>query len=610
MEVDIACVGFGPATAGFLTTLSREILDENGQTRLESRVAPGMPLQVMCYERADDISFGVSGVVTRGRAIRKSFPEIDLSQIPMASPVSREKVVYLLDPLGASRRPAALKVADTLLRKGFSWLPYFKDQAFELPWVPPFLQKHGGFICSMGQFMQWVGGQLMGSGTVQIWPSMPVGEPLIENDQVTGIRMVNQGVDRKGAPEAGYMPGMDIRAALSVIGDGPVGAVGQKLNEHFGMPENHHQRDWAVGMKMVVELPESCSLPEGTVLHTLGFPEPEIFGFLYVSPGRLASLGIFVPTWFDSPVRTAYRYLQHWMMHPYIWKHIEGGTLRSWGAKTIQESGRRGEPYLAGNGYARIGEGSGTTNVLTNSGVDEAWASGVLLAEGVIELIRENKPFTGENLESAYVARRRNSWLEKESLIAEKARDGFQRGFISGLLGTALAGLTRGKLAFSIPIRRPHERISTLEEFYKNALSQDDIDDIRREAHASKQPLHDLIMNRCGWPEIPFDGKLLVSHQDALLMGGKVQAPGGFADHVQFANQALCEVCQSRICIEGCSGQAIMPGEDGGAPQFDREKCVYCGACMWNCAYPRDNDPERSNIIFGAGAGGLHSAEN
>ena len=71
---------------------------------LESAVSPGMPLQVICYERADGLAFGVSGAVTRARGIRASFPDVDLSQIPMASPVSNEKLVYLLDPIGASRR--------------------------------------------------------------------------------------------------------------------------------------------------------------------------------------------------------------------------------------------------------------------------------------------------------------------------------------------------------------------------------------------------------------------------------------------------------------------------------------------------------------------------
>jgi electron-transferring-flavoprotein dehydrogenase len=40
------------------------------------------------------------------------------------------------------------------------------------------------------------------------------------------------------------------------------------------------------------------------------------------------------------------------------------------------------------------------------------------------------------------------------------------------------------------------------------------------------------------------------------------------------------------------------------------EKCVHCGACLWNCAQANPENPERTNIAFRAGAGGLHSAEN
>ncbi len=97
-------------------------------------------------------------------------------------------------------------------------------------------------------------------------------------------------------------------------------------------------------------------------------------------------------------------------------------------------------------------------------------------------------------------------------------------------------------------------------------------------------------MERAGWPAIPYDGQLLVSHQDALLLGGKVQAPPGYADHVVFLYPDLCEQCGTKICIELCSGQAITPGE-GGVPAFDREKCVHCGACLWNCAQPIPGEP-------------------
>jgi electron-transferring-flavoprotein dehydrogenase len=602
MSVDIVGVGFGPAMGGFLTTLSRKLVNQDGTPRIESGVSAGFPLQVICYERADGLGFGVSGAVTRASGIRASFPDLDLSQIPMAVQVKGEKLVYLLDPIGASRRSLVFRMKDRFLR-AFGPIFGLRDHAVVLPFVPKFMRKDGGMIFSLGQFNQWVSGQMTGSGLVQLWPGTPVSEPLIEDNTVNGVRLTDQGVALDGVPTDGFMPGMDVRAALTVVADGPVGAVGRKLDAHFGMPGGHEQREWALGMKMVIELREDSGLEPGTVLHTLGFPEPEIFGFLYVHPERLASIGIFIPSWFRSPVRTAYRYLQHFMLHPYLWRHVQGGTIKSWGAKSLQESGRHGEPFLAGDGYVRIGEGSGSTNVLAGSGVDEAWVTGVQLAEAVIELLEQKKPFTRENLEQTYVRRRRDSWVDRESRIAADARNGFEYGVVAGLVGTALAGMTRGAVAFG-PRKRSACALS-LEKAYRPRISPAELKKLQAECAAQGSPLHDRIMDRCGWPQIPFDGKLLISHQDALLMGGNVQAPPGYANHVIFVRPELCRECEPKLCVEMCSGQAITRGASD-VPAFDREKCIYCGACLWNCTA----NGEKGNVEFRAAAGGLHSAFN
>ena len=606
MDVDIVCVGFGPAMGGFLTTLSRGLLNADGSPARESSVMPGMPPQIVCYERADDIGFGVSGVVTKARGIRATFPDLNPAEIPMAAGVAEEKILYLFDPHGASRRARSLRLADWVIRRA-GRLAGYEHHAIELPYTPPFLRKEGGLVLSIGQFNQWVGQQLMLSGAVQIWPGTPVAAPLVEDGRVRGVRLSDQGTDRAGNPEAGYVPGMHVRASLTVVGDGPVGPVGRQLDERFGMPAGHAKRDWAVGAKMVIDLPQTTDLRPGTVFHTLGYPEPEIFGFFYVHPGHIASAGIFVPSWFDSPVRTSYRYLQHFIQHPYLWRYVKGGSLRSWGAKTLQESGKHGEPHLAGDGYARIGEGSGSTNVLTGSGVDEAWTTGMQLAEAVLELWREGRPFTKANLEAAYVRRRRESWVEEEGRVAERARDGFQQGFVRGLVGMGLTGLTSGTLNLTSRAG-PHRMIPSFEEYYRGIIPPEEIRQIREECRRQGIGLHDALMERAGWPPIPYDGKLLVTHQDALLLGGKVQAPPGYPDHVVFLYPSFCEGCGDQICIEICSGQALTPGPEG-VPLFDREKCVHCGACVWNCSYPAE-EAGLGNIDFRAGAGGLHSAEN
>lgn len=611
IEVDIACAGFGPAMGGFLTTLTQAWQENPADPAFESRVCPGMPLQVMCYERADDLAAGVSGVVTSARGIRTSFPDLNVAEIPMATEVTKERVLYLLDPHGASRRSRILRIGDAILR-ACGRFAGVRDAAFELPWSPGFLHKRGGLIFSIGQFNQWVAMRLMGSGLVQVWPGTPVASPILEmngkrtGERVAGLRLLDQGVEADGTPGSDFVPGMDVRAGLTVVGDGPVGSIGQALDERFGMPEGHARRDWALGMKFVIELPDTTPadspLKPGTVWHTFGYPEPEIFGFLYVHPDRLVSAGIFVPSWLYDPARTAYRYLQHFIQHPALWPHLKDGTLRSWGAKSLEESGQHGEPFLSGDGYARIGEGSGSTNMLTGSGVDEAWTTGAQLGESVLEILRAGKPFTEESLAATYEARRRSSWVEREAQQAKDARNGFGGGVVRGLIGMALAGMTGGhiSLAAKTPFRGRYAHLSgNKETLSRTAATEMAMEDGR--------PFHDALLTARGWPEIPFDGQLLISHQDALLMGGKVQAMPGAADHVVFRDLGLCIECEDKTCISMCSGQAITLGADG-LPTFEREKCVHCGACLWNC--PNLTDSTHGNIDFRAGAGGLHSAEN
>jgi electron-transferring-flavoprotein dehydrogenase len=168
-------------------------------------------------------------------------------------------------------------------------------------------------------------------------------------------------------------------------------------------------------------------------------------------------------------------------------------------------------------------------------------------------------------------------------------------------MGVALAGFSHGKLY--VPRRKKEPKLdhSALQTFCHGRISNESLSKLEEECAAQHSPLHDRLMDHSGWPQIPFDGQLLISQQDALLTGGSVQAPLGYTNHVVFSSPELCGECEPKLCVEMCSGQAITRGENG-VPAFDREKCVFCGACLWNCPV--------SNINFKAGAGGLHSTLN
>ena len=168
---------------------------------LESSVMPGLPLQVVCYERADDIGFGVSGVVTRARSIRASFPGArSRRQSQWRARSSEEKVLYLLDPIGASRRSAGVKAWYRLLPRSTDSCRY--NHALNSP-TPAFLHKQDGLVLSIGQFNQWVGSQLMASGLVQIWPGMPVAHRSSKETGSSGVQVADQGTDQARHPAAG-----------------------------------------------------------------------------------------------------------------------------------------------------------------------------------------------------------------------------------------------------------------------------------------------------------------------------------------------------------------------------------------------------------------------
>ena len=114
----------------------------------------------------------------------------------------------------------------------------------------------------------------------------------------------------------------------------------------------------------------------------------------------------------------------------------------------------------------------------------------------------------------------------------------FSFGIGSRAVGMGLAGLTGGSFRCRRKIRpRPKQIEGWRSICGRNLRSRSK----PRRSRRGGRSLHDALMDACGWPEIPFDGRLLVSQQDALLLGGKVQAVPGFADHVVFRDRhAAC----------------------------------------------------------------------
>jgi len=122
-----------------------------------------------------------------------------------------------------------------------------------------------------------------------IWPGTPVSQALIENGKVAGVRLLDQGVTKQGEPRT-VSRGMDIHAALTVVGDGPVAGrppVGRPLR--FAGESSHARLGG--GMKFVVDLPEDTPLKPGTSCTPSATPSRRSSVLLHASrPRRLARI--------------------------------------------------------------------------------------------------------------------------------------------------------------------------------------------------------------------------------------------------------------------------------------------------------------------------------
>ncbi len=219
---------------GFLTTLTQAWNENPADPAFESRVAPGMPLQVLCYERADDIAAGVSGVVTRAQGIRASFPDLNPAEIPMAAAVTQERVLYLLDPDRRQPPSRTLRCARCLAARAGPLARRERRRLRAALDARHSCTSRAAWCCRIGQFNQWVGAQLMASGLVQIWPGTPVSAASLrrrQRDRPAPCRSGRRPARRAGR---GSCPAWMCTRALTVVGDGPVGAVGQAIDQQLG----------------------------------------------------------------------------------------------------------------------------------------------------------------------------------------------------------------------------------------------------------------------------------------------------------------------------------------------------------------------------------------
>src|SRR5262249_50336351 len=196
LEVDFLFVGAGPASLAGAYHL-RNLLQRNG--------SGGSEVTIAVVEKAAEVrAHSVSGAGLDPRAPGELMPHVLAPGGPLASGVRGEDILFLT-----------------------------ANGRFRFPITPPPLRNHGNFVLSIGELTRWLGSRVEEQGTYVLTGTAAVA-PLFEDGRIVGVRTGDKGVDRRGDRKPNFEPGADLRARVTVFGEGARGSPQSQLAPRRG----------------------------------------------------------------------------------------------------------------------------------------------------------------------------------------------------------------------------------------------------------------------------------------------------------------------------------------------------------------------------------------
>src|SRR2546423_12198478 len=241
--MDVVFVGAGPANLGGALHLAR-LVREHDEAIAEGK-KKGKPFGsikfVLIEKGATVVAHILSCAVMDPRALRELMPDFEAEGAPLESPVKEDYFLYLTE-----------------------------KRAIRSPITPPPLKNHGYFIVSLNRLTAWLGEKCEEAG-VNIFPEFPGAEMLYdEEDRVVGVRTGDKGIDKEGKRKSNFEPGVDLRAKVTVLGEGPRGSLTKQLTQRLNLNEGREPQVYSLGIKELWELPDE-RYSTGRMTHSVGF---------------------------------------------------------------------------------------------------------------------------------------------------------------------------------------------------------------------------------------------------------------------------------------------------------------------------------------------------
>ncbi|HIO88801.1 MAG TPA: electron transfer flavoprotein-ubiquinone oxidoreductase [Candidatus Marinimicrobia bacterium] len=521
LEIDVLFVGAGPASLSGAIHLNR-LLKENGEE----------PSIAIIEKGAEVGAHSLSGAIVDPRALQELIPDYMDKGVPFESEVKEEHMYYL-----------------SLSRK------------FPFPFIPKSMSHHGCYVASLGKLTRWLGNICEEQG-IDIFCGFSGSELLYEDDRVVGVRLGDRGIDKNGQPKPNYEAGGDIRAKVTVLGEGTHGNLTKELITKCHLRSGKNPQVWALGVKELWQMPPD-TVPAGYVAHTMGFPlGHDIFGggFIYGMKNDIWNLGIVVGLDYSDSNVDPHHELQSLKTHPWVRSLLDGGEMIAYGAKTLPEGGYFSIPKLTVGGAMLIGDSAGFLNGQRLKGIHLAMKSGMLAAD-VIRDALDNNRFDDEML-SSFETKVQESWIHDELWKVRNFHQGFDRGLLAGLFNAGL-GLVTGGRAWGL---------------FNRLQSKEDYLHLTNLNKTAEGEYHDRYNN------LKFDGKYLFDKVTDVYHS----ATSHDEDQIPHLHVHDTDICITKCveefgnpCEKFCPADVyeIVTEENNRRLQINFSNCVHCKTC-------------------------------
>ena len=391
--------------------------------------------------------------------------------------------------------------------------------------------------------------------------------------KATGVKLVDQGLDKEGNRQPNFVEGEIIEADFIVLAEGCDGLVTEKFVEKAQLQRESNQL-YSVGVKELIKVSHEQynKFTSSRVVHAMGYPiwtpviGPGMFGggIIYAGAQEHLSVGMIVGADWKYCDFNPQDALTNFKNHRFVRKFIDGGTVVEAGAKMIPEGGFHAIPRdpqtgSIGRGNVMIlGDSAGFVNMLKIKGLHNAIDSGIQAAKAIADTI--DSP---EQAAVKYTDLVNRSNIAKEMKSAGNFRQAVAKfGPLQGMPLSVLGGLLP-----KFNIEKDYEAMTTAPYRLKpnQKFDKDSFTAVAATAHREEQPSHLSILN----PEIckircapTFNSPCIT-----FCPAGVYETIG---DEVKPANPSNCLHCKT--CQRKCPFDNIrwtVP-EGGGGPRYKR----------------------------------------